>query len=99
MWQPVMYRTNTGRTTYNDARADLAPAIFARFTRDSCMTTLRGTTLARILKAVPSKRGALVRSFHSAIALLLGQVPGALLLLTLKGLSIAILLPVVGLLW
>jgi hypothetical protein len=76
----------------------IVPAIFARFTRSSLMPSLRGTTRTLIFNAVPRKTGALVRSFNTGIVLPIGQIAGALVLVTLKGLSIPILFPVLGLL-
>ena len=75
----------------------LMTGIFARFTRSSLMPSLRGTTRTLILNAVPRKTGALVRSFNTGIVLPVGQIAGALLLVSLKGLSIPILFPVLGL--
>ncbi len=76
----------------------LISGIFARFTRQSLMPSLRGTTRALILNAVPKKTGALVRSFNTGIVLPIGQVAGAVVLIGLKGLSIPVLFPVLGLL-
>lgn len=74
----------------------LGPAIFARFSRYSLMPSLRGTTRTLMLNAVPRKTGALVRSFNTGIVLPVGQIAGALLLVSLKGFSIPILFPVLG---
>jgi ATP/ADP translocase/HEAT repeat protein len=76
----------------------IVPAIFARFTRSSLMPSLRGTTRMLIFNAVPRKTGALVRSFNTGIVLPIGQIAGALVLVAMKGLSIPILFPVLGLL-
>lgn len=76
----------------------LITGIFARFTRSSLMPSLRGTTRTLILNAVPRKTGALVRSFNTGIVLPIGQIAGALCLVSLKGLSIPILFPLLGLL-
>ncbi len=76
----------------------LMTGIVSRFTRSSLMPSLRGTTRTLILNAVPRKTGALVRSFNTGIVLPLGQVAGALVLVSLKGLSIPILFPILGLL-
>ena len=76
----------------------IIPAIFARFTRSSLMPSLRGTARTLILNAVPRKTGAVVRSFNTGIVLPMGQVAGALVLVAMKGLSIPILFPVLGLL-
>ncbi len=76
----------------------LMTGIVSRFTRSSLMPSLRGTTRTLILNAVPRKTGALVRSFNTGIVLPVGQIAGALVLVSLKGLSIPILFPVLGLL-
>ncbi len=76
----------------------LITGIFSRFTRSSLMPSLRGTTRTLILNAVPRKTGALVRSFNTGIVLPVGLIAGALVLVSLKGLSIPILFPVLGLL-
>jgi len=76
----------------------LITGIFARFTRSSLQPSLRGTTRTLIFNAVPRKTGALVRSFNTGIVLPVGQIAGALLLVSLKGLSIPILFPALGLL-
>lgn len=76
----------------------LLTGIFSRFTRSSLMPSLRGTARTLILNAVPRKTGALFRSFTTGIVLPVGQVAGALVLVSLKGLSIPILFPVLGLL-
>lgn len=76
----------------------LPAAMFARFTRSSLMPTLRGTTRTLMLNAVPRKTGALVRSFNTAMVMPLGQGAGALLLVLLKGVALAWLFPVLGIL-
>ncbi len=76
----------------------LLTGIFSRFTRSSLQPSLRGTTRTLILNAVPRKTSALVRSFNTGIVLPVGQIAGALVLVSLKGLSIPILFPVLGLL-
>lgn len=76
----------------------LITGIFSRFTRSSLMPSLRGTTRTLIFNAVPRKTGALVRSFNTGIVLPVGQIAGALVLVSLKGLSIPVLFPVLGLL-
>ena len=80
------------------AAPTLVTGIFSRFTRSSLQPSLRGTTRTLILNAVPRKTGALVRSFNTGIVLPTGQIAGALLLVSLKGLSIPILFPLLGLL-
>lgn len=74
----------------------LLPGIFARFTRYSLMPSLRGTARTLILNAIPRKAGALVRSFNTGIVMPVGQWAGALILLFLKGLSIPLIIPIVG---
>ncbi len=76
----------------------LLTGIFSRFTRSSLQPSLRGTTRTLILNAVPRKTSALVRSFNTGIVLPVGQIAGALVLVSLKGLSIPILFPALGLL-
>ncbi|WP_089719209.1 HEAT repeat domain-containing protein [Candidatus Entotheonella palauensis] len=76
----------------------LLTGVFSRFTRSSLQPSLRGTTRTLILNAVPRKTSALVRSFNTGIVLPVGQIAGALVLVLLKGLSIPILFPVLGLL-
>ena len=76
----------------------LITGVFSRFTRSSLQPSLRGTTRTLIFNAVPRKTSALVRSFNTGIVLPVGQIAGALLLVGLKGLSIPILFPVLGLL-
>jgi HEAT repeat protein len=71
--------------------------MYARFTRMSLMPSLRGTTRTLMLNAVPRKMGARVRSFNTGIVLPIGQGLGALLLVLLKGGSIPVLFPVLGL--
>ena len=80
------------------AAPTLLTGIFSRFTRSSLQPSLRGTTRTLILNAVPRKTSALVRSFNTGIVLPVGQIAGALVLVLLKGLSIPILFPVIGLL-
>ena len=75
----------------------LLPAVFARFTRFSLMPSLRGTTRTLIFNAVPRKTGALVRSFNTGVVLPVGQVAGGLTLVLLKGWSVPILFPILGL--
>jgi HEAT repeat protein/ATP/ADP translocase len=74
----------------------LITGIFSRFTRSSLMPSLRGTTRTLIFNAVPRKTGALVRSFNTGIVLPIGQIAGALVLVSLKGMNIPILFPVLG---
>lgn len=76
----------------------LLTGIFSRFTRSSLQPSLRGTTRTLILNAVPRKTSALVRSFNTGIVLPVGQIAGAIVLVSLKGFSIPILFPVLGLL-
>ena len=76
----------------------LITGVFSRFTRSSLQPSLRGTTRTLIFNAVPRKTSALVRSFNTGIVLPVGQIAGALVLLGLKGLSIPILFPALGLL-
>jgi HEAT repeat protein len=76
----------------------LGAGIFARFTRNSLMPSLRGTTRTLILNALPRKTGALVRSFNTGVVLPLGQAAGAICLVSLKGLNIQLLFPALGLL-
>ncbi len=76
----------------------LLSGVFARFTRLSLMPSLRGPTRSLILNAVPKKTGAVVRSLNTGIVLPVGQILGALVLVAMKGLSIPILFPILGLL-
>jgi len=76
----------------------LPAAMFARFTRQSLMQTLRGTARTLMLNAVPRKTGALVRSFNIAMVMPLGQGTGALLLVILKGVALPWLFPALGML-
>ena len=72
----------------------LGPAIFARFTRTGLNSSLRGTTGALILNAVPAKSAPLVRSFCTGVALPMGQLIGALLLVVLQWLALPIAVPI-----
>ena len=76
----------------------LMTGVFSRFARSSLLPSLRGTTRTLILNAVPRKTGALVRSFNTGVVLPVGQIAGALVLVSLKGLSIPVLFPLLGLL-
>lgn len=77
---------------------NLPAAMFARFTRTSLMPTLRGTTRALMLNAVPRKTGALVRSFNTAMVMPLGQGAGALVLVLFKGVALPWIFPLLGVL-
>lgn len=73
-------------------------AMWARGTRMGFMASLRGTMLNLMLNAVPRKMAARVRNFNTGLAMPIGQVLGAILLLTLKSLGIPMLFPALGLL-
>jgi HEAT repeat protein len=73
-------------------------AMAARGTRLGLMPSLRGTTQALILNAVPRKMAARIRSFNIGMAVPVGLWLGACLLVFLKGVTLPLVLPTLGML-
>ena len=73
-------------------------AMAARGTRIGLMPSLRGTTQALILNAVPRKMAARIRNFNVGMAVPVGLWLGACLLVFLKGVTLPLLFPTLGIL-